>query len=150
MLVKVNKDIIAFTDFVDNVVFLNQQAIDSVVIDKKGRVNIFTDDGRHFMLLKDQYKEELDVLNVLLTDNIYPPNSEEDFIYSGHSFVYVIYDESTCKVLYVFTYEEQCIEFFEEIKKRSMTFKNINWKVCNIESFLREVLNKDEEFQETI
>lgn len=132
MLVKLNYDIIAFTDYVGNVVVLNQQAIDSVVIDKKGRVNIITDDGRHFMLLKDQYNDELDVINVLLTDYMDPPNSEGDFSNCGHSFVYVIYDESTCKVLYVFTNEEQCIELFEEIKKRFMTFKNINWKAINL------------------
>lgn len=140
MLVNLNENTIAFTDFVDNVVVLSKEAITSMVIDKKGRVNIFTIDQRHFMLLKNQYKEELDVLNAFLTDNIDFVDSENgDSLYT-QSFAFVIYDEDSYKPLYVFNDEKQCISFFEEIEKRAMSNRKLNWKAINLEFVLRDIL----------
>ena len=142
LLVKLNESTIAFTDFIDNVVVLDQEAITSMVIDKKGRVNIFTVDGKHFMLLKNQYIEELDVFNIFLTDNRDPIESENDILNHNQSFAYVIYDECSYTPLFVFVEEEQCIQWYEEIKKRSMTTRQISWKAINLEYILKEGMNK--------
>ena len=138
MLVKLNESLIGFIDFCDNVVILDQEAITSLVIDKKGRVNIFIADGRHFMLLKNQYKEEIDVFNIFLTNNRDLIESENDITNYTQSFAYVIYDECSYEPLFVFTEEEHCIQFYEEIKKRSMTDRLINWKAINLKYVLEK------------
>ena len=101
-----------FSDFLDKYIVVEQQYIESVVIDKKGRLNIFTIGGRHFMLKRSDYINHIDVLNVLFTNNEECIERKNNFDNSDSkgSFVYVIYDYKSNIIRNVFVDENRCIE----------------------------------------
>ena len=116
--------LIYFIDFLDNYNVVEQGAIESVVIDKKGRLNIFTVGGRHFMLKRSDYTNQIDVLNVLFTNN-------ENPVERTNSFVYVIYDNETNTIRNAFVDEKRCIEAYEFLQERQYN-KYLTWKAINL------------------
>ena len=126
--------LIYFRDFLDNYIVVEQQYIESVVIDKKGRLNIFTVGGRHFMLKRSDYTNHIDLINILFTNN------EECFERENNiegSFVYVIYNCKSNIIQYVFTSETKCIEVYEFIQNQRFD-KYLIWKAINLKEFLEK------------
>ena len=128
-----------FSDFLDKYIVVEQQYIESVVIDKKGRLNIFTIGGRHFMLKRSDYTNYIDVLNVLFTNNEECIERKNNFNNrdSKGSFVYVIYDYRSNIIRNVFVDENRCIEVYEFLQKQQFN-KYLNWKAINLKEFLEK------------
>ena len=126
--------LIYFKDYLDNYIVVEQSSIESVVIDKKGRLNIFTIGGRHFMLTRSDYTNHIDVLNILFTNNEECFERENNF---EGSFVYVIYNCKSNIIQYVFTSETKCIEVYEFIQNQRFD-KHLTWKAINLKYALEK------------
>ena len=126
--------LIYFKDFLDNYIVVEQSSIESVVIDKKGRLNIFTIGGRHFMLKRSDYTNHIDVLNILFTNN-QECRERENCI--DCSFVYVIYDCKSNIIQHVYTSETKCIEVYEFIQNQRFN-KYLTWKAINLKYALEK------------
>lgn len=126
--------LIYFRDYLNNYIVVEQSSIESVVIDKKGRLNIFTIGGRHFMLRRSDYTSHIEVLNILFTNNEECYERENNF---EGSFVYVIYNCKSNNIQHVFTSETKCIEVYEFIQNQRFD-KNLNWIAINLKKFLEK------------
>lgn len=130
---------IYFKDYLDNYIVVEQSSIESVVIDKKGRLNIFTIGGRHFMLRRSDYTSHIEVLNILFTNNEECYERENNFegSFVEGSFVYVIYNIKSNIIQHVFTSETKCIEVYEFIQNQRFD-KNLNWEAINLKYALEK------------